>query len=345
MKNGISGRLAALVSVAALVLGGCRADTSHKPRANTRIDGRILVVRDSAAGGVLRASGTAEPVLRADLSTRLMGSVLVVNVREGDKVRQGQVLLKIDGRELASRSKGVESGIDAARSQLQLADISLRRVRSLRADSAVSQAELDRAEAQYKGARSALESLESQAGELRAVTGYATLLAPFDGRVVSRRVDPGAMASPGVPLLRVEDASRLRIRVNTAVEGATGLKAGQELTGTVGERIVQARIEGVVPSGSGNLVTVNAIVENARGDLPSNGTATLDLPIGGAHLRLVPTEALFREGDLIGVSVRTAKGDHRRWIRTGRDFGGQVEVLSGLREGDTLVIPFVKAGE
>lgn len=345
MKNGISGTLGALVSVTALVMGGCRAEKAPEPRAHARIDGRVLVVRDSAAGGVLRASGTAEPVLRADLSTRLMGSVLAVNVREGDKVRQGQVLLKLDGQELASKSKGLESGIEAARSQLKLADLSLRRVRALRSDSAVSQAELDRAEAEYKGARSALESLESQAGELRAVTGYATLLAPFDGRVVSRRVDPGAMASPGVPLLRVEDASRLRIRVNTAVEGAAGLKAGQELTGTVGERPVRARIEGMVPSESGNLVTVNAIVENAGGELPSNASATLDLPIGGAHLRLVPTDALLREGDLVGVTVRTAKGDHRRWIRTGRDFGGQVEVLSGLREGDTLVIPSMKAGE
>lgn len=345
MKKGLSGTLGALVSVTALVAGGCRPDTAPGPRAQTRVDGRTLVVRDSAAGGVLRASGTAEPVLRADLSTRLMGSVLAVNVSEGDKVRQGQILLKLDGRELASRSKGLESGIDAARSQLQLADISLRRVRALRTDSAVSQAELDRAEAQRTAARSALESLESQADELRAVSGYATLHAPFDGRIVARRVDPGAMASPGVPLLRVEDASRLRIRVNTAAEGAAGLKAGQELSGTVGERPVRARIEGVVPSGSGNLVTINAIVENAGGELPSNASATLDLPIGGARLRLVPSEALSREGDLIGVTVRAAMGDHRRWIRTGRDFGGLVEVLSGLREGDTLVIPTAKAGE
>ena len=345
MKHGIPGMLGALVSAAVLVAGGCRADNAPKPGARPRIEGRILVVRDSAAGDVMRASGTAEPVLRADLSTRLMGSVLAVNVREGDQVRQGQVLLRLDGRELAFRSKGVESGMEAARAQLQLADTSLRRVRALRTDSAVAKSELDRAEAQYQAAHSTLESLESQAGELRAVSGYASLQAPFDGRVVSRRVDPGAMASPGAPLLRVEDASRLRIRVNTAAEGAAGLEAGQELAGTVGERPVRARIEGVVPSGSGNLVTVNAIVENARGDLPSNASATLDLPIGGARLRLVPKEALLREGDLIGVMVRTAQGDHRRWIRTGRDFGGLVEALSGLREGDTLVIPSMQAGE
>jgi hypothetical protein len=111
------------------------------------------------------------------------------------------------------------------------------------------------------------------------------------------------------------------------------------LLGNVGGRAVDAVVEGIVPTLAGNLVVVNALVDNTGDSLSSASTATLDLPRGKSLVRLVPQSGLLREGDLVGVWVRTSTGDDRRWIRVGKIYGGESEVLSGLDVGDTIILP------
>lgn len=325
------------------MMAGCKTEPakSHTPK---RMDGTVVVVRDSLVESVLEATGTAAPRLVADLSTRLMGKVLSVAVKEGDRVRDGQFLLQVDGRDLEARSEGLASGLDASRSQLALAETQARRMRALYADSAIPKATLDQALAELDRARAGLSQVQSQDAELRNIQGYSKIVAPFGGKVVARHVDPGMMATPGAPLLRVEDASVLRISATTTTATARSLRAGQFLTARVDGHEVQAKIEGVVPSGSGNLAVINAIVENRADSLSSGAVATLLLPRGQRPMRLVPQAALLREGDLVGVWARTAAGDTKRWIRTGAVVGAHVEALSGLAAGDSVVVPTNSVG-
>lgn len=318
-------------------LTGCKTESAEQHAAPRRA-GTVVVVRDTVVESVLEATGTAAPRLVADLSTRLMGKVLTVAVKEGDRVHEGQFLLQVDGRDLEARSEGLASGLDASRSQLALAQAQARRMRALYADSAIPKATLDQALAELDRAKAGLSQVQSQDAELRNIQGYSRIAAPFGGKVVARHVDPGMMATPGAPLLRVEDASTLRISATTTTATARNLRAGMTLTARVDGHEVAARIEGIVPSGTGNLSVVNAIVDNRADTLSSGAVATLLLPRGPARMRLVPRQGLEREGDLVGVWVRTAQGDLKRWIRTGTEFGNHVEVLSGLAEGDSLLV-------
>lgn len=331
-----------LGGIALGAVSGCKEE-QPRPEAPRRVEGEVHVVRDSLVESYLEATGTASPRLVADLSTRLMGKVLTVSVKEGARVRAGQALLMVDGRDLDARSEGLASGLEAARSQLALAETQARRMKSLYADSAVPKASLDQALAELDRAKAGLSQIRSQDAELRNIQGYSRIVAPFDGKVVARHVDPGMMATPGAPLLRVEDASVLRISATTTTATARNLSAGEVLTARVDGHEVPARIEGIVPSGSGNLAVVNALVDNRADSLSSGAVATLLLPRGQRMARVLPRSWLVREGDLVGVWVRTAQGDTKRWIRTGDAVGNGVEVLAGLGEGDSVVVRSVLA--
>ncbi len=114
-------------------------------------------------------------------------------------------------------------------------------------------------------------------------------------------------------------------------------EAGRRIGGE--GRAVRARIEGVVPSSTGNLYMINALVANPRGSILPGSTATLSLPAGTHAGVLVPSSAITRQGDLTGVTVRTAASDETRWVKLGRTIGASVEVSAGLHAGDQVVVP------
>lgn len=336
MRTGRNG--AALAAAAMAALAGCRTEAPMTSKAN-RMEGTVHVVRDSVVESDLEVTGTAAPRLSADLSTRLMGRILSISVKEGDVVHPGQLLLRVDGSDLAARSEGVASAMAASSSQLELAETQVRRMRALHADSAVPRSALDQAEAELQRARAGVAQVRSQEGELRSIQGYSRIASPFTGRVVARLVDPGMMSSPGQPLLRVEDASILRVSAATTASTAQALLPGTRVKARIDGREAVARIEGVVPSGVGNLAMVNALVDNPDGVYPSGTVATLYLPRGTRTVRLVPRECVEQEGDLVGVWARTPQGDVRRWIRVGDAVGPFFELISGLAAGDTLIEP------
>jgi len=173
---------------------------------------------------------------------------------------------------------------------------------------------------------------------------YAALRAPSAGVVTERFVDRGAFVAPGAPIASIENATRLRVSVTAAPGVASGVGRGDRVDATIEGRPVEAVIEGVVPAPGAALSTVNAIVANADGVHPSGGSATLHLPVGRRSAVLVPSAALIREGDLVGVHVVTGAGRELRWVRTGTQGDEMTEVLSGLRAGERVFVPAGEAG-
>ena len=101
---------------------------------------------------------------------------------------------------------------------------------------------------------------------------------------------------------------------------------------------MRATVEGIVPT-SGNLYAINALVANSSSVILPGSTATLLLPLGEHVAVVVPASALVRQGDLTGVTIRTAAGDETRWVRLGTKTGDLFEVTAGLQAGDQIVIP------
>jgi RND family efflux transporter MFP subunit len=328
---------AAVAALAVLSLGACGKDAESASAGRLPPEGTRVAVTDTLVADAFEAAGTAEPMRLATLSTKLMGTVIAVEVHEGDRVSGGQLLVRLDARDLDAKAAQVAAGLAEANAVHQDAVAQTARIRALYADSAATKAQLDQAETGLARSEAAVSSAKAMAAELAATASYAEVRAPFAGVVTHRFVDPGSFAAPGAPLATVEDGSTLRVSVSAAPDAVRGLRAGATAWATIGDTAVRATIEGVVPAGP-NLYTVNALVPNTGGRFMSGSAATLALPRGTRRAILVPTAAVVRQGDLAGVRAVAAGHPTLRWVKLGRAMNGSVEVLSGLAAGDTVLV-------
>ena len=324
-----------LVALAACGREDATSTRSAKPAAGLP---ELAVAIDSVVPALVEASGIAAPIQQATLSTRLMGAVTAVLVHEGDRVQAGQLLLRLDTRELDAKAEQAGAVLRAAEAQAAEAERYAIRIRALYADSAAPKALLDGAETGVARAGAGLTQAQGAQRELAAVARYGELRAPFAGIVTRRWVDPGAFAAPGAPLLTVEDGTRLRLRVSTTPPLARGLRRGQALESRIEDLPAVAVIEGMVPAQGGGMYTVNAVVHDPAGRFASGGAASLFLPGGVRRVVLVPRRSVVRQGDLTGVRIWQRQRAELRWVRLGGARGELVEVLSGLAGGDSVVV-------
>ncbi|MDP1860763.1 MAG: efflux RND transporter periplasmic adaptor subunit [Gemmatimonadaceae bacterium] len=340
-------KVVALISVVALVgaCGGAGEEEVVKEAIAAPPAGTLFVVRDSSVRALYHATAVAEPYAQAIVSTKLMGTVLAVQVREGDRVSAGQSLVRIDARDLDARRQQVQAGIASAEAMYQEAQLMAVRMRALHADSAAPKVQLDAAEAGLARAQAGLSSANAGRAELDAIAGYAVVRAPFAGVVTQRWVDVGAFAAPGAPLLTVQDNARLRVAATVPPNVARGVGRGARVEVSVEGVTAMATVEGVVPTAGGSLYTINAIVDNRRGALMAGGAARLSVGEGKRSAILVPSGAVRREGDLPGVLLKSGATTTTRWIRVGGMQGNMLEVLSGLVVGDTVLVPNAPARE
>ena len=316
-----SALLAALVGIAC-----APAESVDREAAVAVLDVPAVQVDTAGTAGVHRAAGTVRSARRAELSTRLVGRVESVRVRAGDRVRTGQLLLTVERASLSAAER-------QAASSLELATANLRRVERLYADSAAPLVQLE-------AARNALAQAEGQARAVRADLSYADLRAPFDGTVASRLVDPGDNASPGLPLLVIEDRGAREIVVTVPDELRHWLQPGRDLAVEIGagRRRITARILAVVIGADPRSPTVELRLSGPA-DLAPGLAAVAEIPIEEHSVLLVPAGALVQRGQLDGVFLFAPDSTLRlRWVRLGRRRGDSVEVVSGLQPGDLVAL-------
>lgn len=335
----LTGVLAIALASFAVACNRQPSETPPSTDAGARTAGREYVVRDTVVQATFMASGVAEPLRQATLSTKLMGTVVQVLVTEGSMVAAGQPLVRIDARDLAAKGSQVAASVSAAEAMHRDAVTQAGRIRALYADSAATRAQLDAAETGLARAEAGVRAARGAAAELGAMRDYAEIRAPFAGVVTKRYVDPGAFATPGAPLVQIQDARQLRITASATPDVARAIRAGQSLAATIEGRSFRATVEGVVPASAGNLYSINALVPNPAWAILPGSTATLALSSGERTTLVVPAAAVTREGDLTGVTLRTTRGDELRWVRLGAAAGDGVEVSAGLRPGDRVVVP------
>lgn len=338
-------RATILFTTAAVAVAACShpapAPTSASLGASSL---ETVAALDTVVTATVEAAGVAAPIQDATLSTRLMATVTGVLVREGDVVRRGQVLVRLDTRDLSAKDEQVKAGLAAAESQAAEAERYAVRIRALYADSAAPKALLDGAEAGLAQANAGLAQARGAQRELAAVAEYGAVRAPFDGVVIRRFVDPGAFAAPGAPLVTVQDARTLRLAVTTTPDLARGIARGRMIEARIEGIPAVAKVEGVVPAIGGGLYTINALVSDRDGRYASGGAAVLLVPRGTRRGILVPETAVVRQGDLTGVRVLESGDPTLRWVRLGEARGDLVEVLSGLQGGERVVATRVREG-
>ncbi|HXW07089.1 MAG TPA: efflux RND transporter periplasmic adaptor subunit [Vicinamibacterales bacterium] len=316
------------------------------------------------AGGVVRARSTAM------VASRILAPVVEVHVRAGDRVRRGAALATLDGREvrtahaqasatLASAvqaAHAADADVAAAESALKLARASHDRIKSLHDKRSATPQELDQAVAALAAAEAQLGSSRARAlaaAAAREAAGssvqaseigvtYTVLSAPFDGVVTERRVDPGTMAAPGVPLLVLEDPTAFRLEVQVDEARAARIAPGQstlvrlDSTGSAEWKPARvAEIARIDPSSHSFLVKMELGPDPA---IRSGLFGRARFPGPSRRGLTVPASALIRRGQLTFVFVIDGDAARLRAVVTGVDGPDLVEVLAGLRAGERVVL-------
>jgi RND family efflux transporter MFP subunit len=337
-----SARLVLAPFVLAAVLG---CDREHRagesPSAALAV--RAVTVEPGSVARVVEAVGSLHGEREAVLSAKVMGTVLEIRKRAGDSVRQGEILVVLDDREVAGNIGQAEGALAQAAAAAALAEANLRRFELLFARGAASPLELDQARFAHESARGAVRQAEAALSSADSYRSYAEIPAPFDGRVVDRLAEVGDLAAPGRALLKVEDARRVRLHVSltesetaVAVPGASvevvvPSQPGRSWSGTVGE-VVPA----VDPATRTTLVKID-LPEDAA--LRTGLYARARFRAGEREALRVPPHAVVRRGGMEGVFVVEEGRASFRLLELAESVGdADVEVLAGLNAGDRVVL-------
>jgi multidrug efflux pump subunit AcrA (membrane-fusion protein) len=340
--------------------------------------------------GFYEATGTVRSKTTSVVSSRIMGSIIAIRVREGDRVRTGQPLVEIDSRDATAQlqkaqagMREAESALDeiernlqaagsgkaAAEASLALAASTYNRYKALLERRSVSPQEFDEVQAKYKVADAEAERATRMLSSLLArknqvlakidqakadvvnaqvYASYGRVASPMNGIVTARQAEVGAMAAPGTPLLTLEDDSHYRleasveesqirsVQVSDQVQVRIDALSNEELSGTVSEIVPSAD-----PASRSNTVKIDLPVQRA---LHSGSFGRVRFSSGQKQAITIPRRAITERGQLVSVFVVDESGTARlRLIKTGKAYGDRVEVLTGLSDGERIVVDRVEA--
>lgn len=355
----------------ALMLIGCGGG-EHKS-AGVRVEKTAVRVTTSAVASEewpssVELTGEIHARTSTEIAARVMGYVREIRVRAGDTVSAGQVLVVVDSRDLESAARQASSAVmeaqsaiaeldTAARStkaQLDLSRATHRRMQDLFAKNSLSRQEMDEADMRLRVAEAAADAVVSKRKQLDAKIAqaqeavklaevnktYAEIRAPFAGLVTARKAEPGTLASPGMPLLTLEQAGGYRAEISVDESKLREVRVGTALTLTIEalDRTVEAHVGEVVPSvdpGSRGFL-VKADVAGVAG-LRSGMFVRAKLHSGSRKVLTIDALAVKSEGQLQSALAVEQGSVRERMIRLGDKRDGRVEVLSGLKEGDRVV--------
>ena len=339
------------VLLMAVLLAGC--GKGHEPKEIERpvVSGvKVERLEPSIIDESYDASGTVTAKTVSAISSRVMGTVTAVHVKEGQRVRAGQPLLTIDARDLRERVQAAESAhneamkaLGSATEQRDLAQKTFERFRKLHEQNALSTQELDNVETQknvaeheYERVAAMVKRAEAGLKEARVYMGFAQITSPIDGIVSAKRTDTGSMASPGMPLMMVEDDSAYRVEASVDERFLKTMVMGMRAEVAVGGDVLEGRVVEIVPSVDPVSRTFVVKLEVPSGTLRSGQYVKVSFATGRKESLLVPASAVVRKGQLTGVYRVADKGlVTYRLIKAGRMHGASVEVLSGLEPGDS----------
>ncbi|MDD2582847.1 MAG: efflux RND transporter periplasmic adaptor subunit, partial [Desulfuromonadaceae bacterium] len=280
----------------------------------------------------------------------------VLRGREGDLVRKGQLVAQLDAQENQA-SAGVATaaidearrGLEEAQSRKKLADMTFSRYQNLFNEQAISRQEFDvrqtEKEVAAQGvarANSRLKQAQEGARAATTMSGYTRIVAPISGVIVSKQADLGATVFPGQPLMTIEDEGSYQLELAIPESIASRVKPGSPLQVTldsIGEPFA-ARIAEIVPAADpGSRTFIAKVALNQKGlksGMFGRGSISLGTMVNGIT---VPKQAVINRGALTLVwTVDKGNISHMRLVKVGREIGERVEILSGLTEGDRVIV-------
>lgn len=323
-------RLAAIVVVAALLAylwwTGKRGDENARHE-RPIIAGETLVAAVGEVPRVVEATGVVVSAREAVLASKVLAAVKAIRAREGAVVTAGDVLVVLDDRELTADLERTEAERRNAQSRLE-------RLQSVAKEGLVAPQTLEDAERSLRVAEAARDTAA-------ALLASTAIHAPFNGVVTDRWVEAGDMATPGKPLLQVEDSRELRLEVTVAGDEASGITVRQPVEAVIdalGPAPLSGTVAVIVPRAEAATQSVLVKVDLPRTPgLKSGLYGRARFTVGLDRVLTVPISAVSSIGALDQVFVVDADGVvHARLVRLGRSYGDRVEVRAGLEPGERV---------
>jgi len=301
----------------------------------------VAEVRMIRAPRTESAVGTIRAVHETAVASKLLARVLEVDVLAGQRVSQGDVLVRLDDEDLKARLEQAEAGAARVRADRDQVQIEVSRIERLHEQKAAADIELERVRSALKAATAEVERAEKAVREAQAVLEYATIRSPLSGLVVDKRVDAGDMATPGQVLLNLYDPERMQLVASVRESLAHRLKVGEMVdvgVDALGKRC-KGRVSEIVPEAESASRSFSVKVTGPCPDGVYSGMfGRLHIPLDEEEVLVVPAAAVRRIGQLDVVDVLERDVVRRRAVQLGRRLGEDRQVLSGLRVGEKVVM-------
>ncbi len=312
-----------------ILLAGCGAKRDNTQAAASNLPVamvQVQTVESEPHTSTEAVVGTVQSKFHATLEAKVSGHIEQLPIALGQQVTAGKLVALLGSSDLKAR-------LDQAEASQEQAKRNWDRISALFHQLAATRAEYDDAQTQNRVAEAAV-------AEAKAMLGYAKVVAPFDGVVTRKWADVGDLASPGKPLVDIEDPSQLRVQADVPDVIASYVHQGDRMAVHVDALSEDLTVAVVEISPAADPVTHTFRV---KVDLPitpglmSGQFARLEVPVGESDTLLVPDSAVVQRGQMEILFVVVNGHAQLRLVKTGRQLGDQVEILSGLDAGDVVV--------
>lgn len=320
-----------LFSTMLVILAGCgrkESQQSANPAAPPAVAVRTAEVSVENLASSTEITGTVQAVQRAQLAAKVMGAIEEMPVTLGQRVRAGDVLVKIAAADISAR-------VAQARTQLNALRRELDREQALQATGASARETVRSLEDRVSGA-------EAKLREAEALLAFAVIRAPFDGVIARKPANAGDLATPGTPLLEVHGSNRFEVEAAVPETAAAGLREGDAVAVTIPATRVSfaAKIAELSSAADVQSRAITIRISVPEGVAVHSGQFAR-LRLAGAERRalLVPVSAVTLVGQM--ERIFTAGKDRRaalRLVKTGARHGDRIEILAGLQAGDRVIV-------
>lgn len=309
--------------------------------ASADVAGHVVPVRLIRLPRSESAVGTIRAVHETSIGSRLLARVEEVNLKAGQEVKAGDVLVRLNDTDLQARLQQAKAAVTHAEATRAQAANDEQRYAKLAESKAISRQEYEKIQTALQAADADLLQARESVKEVDAMLAWASIRSPLTGIVIDKKVDVGDMVTPGQILTTLFDPKRMQLVASVRESLTRQLRVGQD---------IGVQVEGLGKQCSG---TVSEIVPEAQsasrtfqvkvtGPCPE-GIYTgmfgrILIPLEEEEVLVMPRQAVRKVGQLELVDVVERGAANRRAIRTGRTLEDDVEVLSGLREGEQVVV-------
>ncbi|PIV03490.1 MAG: hypothetical protein COS57_10525 [Syntrophobacterales bacterium CG03_land_8_20_14_0_80_58_14] len=351
-----------LLLVAGLLLTGCgeKAAPVAAPVKRPILSGvSIATLASTRVDEFFEATGTVRAANTIYVAGRMMGAVTSLLVKEGDAVEKGRLLLTLDDRDVVQKVKAAEAGcqeatkaLAAAKQNRELTDMTHRRYQKMYDEKAISRQEMDQFETQKKLAGLEYERVQEMVSrtaaglsEAKIYLDFTRIVSPVKGIVTEKKIEVGGMAVPGMPLLTVENraAFHAEVTVDESLSGKLRVGAPVRVSLEAIGRQIPGKITEILPVVD-PLSRSFTVKVSLNGDgLRSGLYAKMRIASGKKEIILAPRSAIVEKGQLTGVyAVDGQDVVTYRLVRTGKEYDGQLEILSGLKPNDRIIVQGVE---